>query len=352
MGSLSRGRRFKAGAKKGPARVNFARTRPNQSNMRSGAGSSAEMIAASRVVHRVESVLLGVPVRIACASASSAAAVRKACAAWDGARDPAAAPLLIEVREGARSAGLYSPRIDVAGGRITLSGTGVAAVADAAGGRAVCTLSPELLTSPDALLNDVLEPLCLFLATHNGRVPIHASGVQLGDLAILFSGPSGAGKSSLALAASRAGMPVMSEDTVYVQQEPHLAVWGWQGAIHLLAKDAGAAAGPPRLRNGRVKFAIEPCGGRETRVPATSATLCLLRHGERASLAPISQDHALAGLGPLEPGFDLLQDEIEAVVTQLTRNGAWLLTLSGSPDEAVALVRREAEALRSRATSR
>jgi hypothetical protein len=352
MGILSRSRWFKAGTKKDRARMNFARTRPNQSNMRSGAKPSAQMIPASRVLHRVEAVLLGVPVRIACASASSAASVRKACAAWNGARDRAAAPLAIEVREGARSAALDSPRIDVAGGRITLSGTAVAAVGDAAGRRAACTLSPELLASPDALLADVLEPLCLFLATHNGRVPIHASGVQLDDLAILFSGPSGAGKSSLALAASRAGMPVISEDTVYVQQEPHLAIWGWQGPIHLLAKDAGAAAGPPRLRNGRVKFAIEPCGGRVVREPASLATLCFLQHGERASLAPISQDRALAGLGPLEPGFDLLQDEIEAVVTQLTQNGAWLLTLSGSPEQAVALVRREAEALRGRATSR
>nr|WP_166180436.1 hypothetical protein [Altererythrobacter segetis] len=310
------------------------------------------MIAASRLVHRVEAVLLGMPVRIACAGAASAASVRKACGTWDGAPDRAAAPLLIEVRESARSAMLESPRIEVAGGRMTLSGRGVAAAADAAGRRAVCTLSPELLGSPGALRADVLEPLCLFLATRNGRVPIHASGVELDALAVLFSGPSGAGKSSLALAASRAGMAVISEDTVYVQQEPHLAIWGWRGPIHLLAKDAGTSAGPPRLRNGRVKFAIEPYQGRAAREPATSATLCLLQHGERASLAPISQERALAGLGALEPGFDLLRSEIEAVLARLTANGAWLLTLSGSPEEAVALVRKEAEALRGRATGR
>jgi hypothetical protein len=351
MGILSRGGGFKAGVKK-TGRVNFARIRPNQSHMRSGAEPSVQTIAPGRAVHRVEAVLLGVPVYIACASASSAAAVRKACAAWDGARDRAAAPLLIDVREGTRFAAADSPRIDVAGGHMTLSGTGVAAAADAAGRRATCAISPELLASPDALLAQVLEPLGLFLATRNGRVPIHASGVQLDGLAVLFSGPSGAGKSSLALAASRAGMPVISEDTVYVQREPELAIWGWQGPIHLLAKDAGATAGPVRWRNGRVKFAIEPRGDRTAWEPATAATLCLLRHGERASLVPISQDRALAGLGPLETGFDLLRPEIEPVLAQLTESGAWLLTLSGSPEEAIALVRRKAEVLRGRAISR
>jgi beta-phosphoglucomutase-like phosphatase (HAD superfamily) len=67
---------------------------------------------------------------------------------------------------------------------------------------------------------------------------------------------------------------------------------------------------------------------------------------------PISQDRALAGLGPLETGFDLLRPEIEPVLAQLTESGAWLLTLSGSPEEAIALVRRKAEVLRGRAISR
>jgi hypothetical protein len=337
--------------------------------MRSGAGSAAEAMMACGIArhgsrqssrhlgqspagHCVEAALLGMPVRIACPSAADAAAVRQACVAWVGACDGFAPPLVITLGRGARSAVPDSSAIDVAGARMTISGTGIEAVADAAHRSAAATLSPQLLASPAALLAHVLEPLGLFLATRNGRVPIHASGVQLDDLAVLFSGPSGAGKSSLALAASRAGLPVMSEDTIYVQREPQLAIWGWQGPIHLLARDAGAAAGPLRLRNGRVKRAIEFPGMRRTGKPLAATTLCILRHGERASLTPISQACALASLGPLERGFDLLAVDIEAALSLLTRNGAWWLTLSGSPDEAIALVRQQAESLRRRAAGR
>jgi hypothetical protein len=318
-------------------------TAPQRHSPRSGGALSG---------HWVEAVLLGMPVRIACACASNAAWVRKACVAWSGPCERSADPLAIELRRGVRCATPDFPRIEVSGERLFLSGAGIEAVADAANRTAVCAQAPEVLALPDVLLGHVLEPLGLFLATRNGRVPIHASGVQLDDLAILFTGPSGAGKSSLAMAASRAGITVISEDTIYVQREPRLAIWGWQGPIHLLAKDAGTATGPPRVRNGRVKLALDPCESRTALQPSTAATLCILQHGERVSLAPISQAAALAGLGPLEPGFDLLERDIEAALADLTTNGAWLLTLSSSPDEAIALVRQEAVRLRNRATAR
>ncbi|MXO58902.1 hypothetical protein GRI89_05030 [Altererythrobacter salegens] len=47
----------------------------------------------------------------------------------------------------------------------------------------------------------MLEPLALFLVSHNRRIPIHASAIRAGETAILFAERSGAGKSSLALAA-------------------------------------------------------------------------------------------------------------------------------------------------------
>jgi hypothetical protein len=47
---------------------------------------------------------------------------------------------------------------------------------------------------------------------------------------------------------------------------------------------------------------------------------------------------ALAALGPPEPGFDLLATEIEAGLRRITRRGAWRLTLSAEPREAIALL--------------
>ena len=76
-----------------------------------------------------------------------------------------------------------------------------------------------------------------------------------------------------------------------------------------------------------------------------------LTRAERVRMLEQITDEII-GLGPLEPGFDLLEREIEPALELLTRNGAWLLTLSGSPDEAIALIRQEAERLRGRATRR
>jgi hypothetical protein len=66
--------------------------------------------------------------------------------------------------------------------------------------------------------------------------------------------------------------------------------------------------------------------------------LCVLDFGPAAALARIDQAEALRRCGPLEAGFDLLQGPIEAALDTLTRNGAWRLTLSPRPAEAIALL--------------
>ena len=56
------------------------------------------------------------------------------------------------------------------------------------------------------------------------------------------------------------------------------------------------------------------------------------------ALTRLEAQRALELLHPLEPGFDLLAPDIHAVHRRLCRNGAWLLGLSKSPDEAIALI--------------
>jgi hypothetical protein len=287
---------------------------------------------------RCDRTLLGIPTVLICEGAAEQKAVQAASARWTGGRDPTASALTIELRTRPDVSNGSSVEYVVLGSRMTLRGGGVDGLANAATRTARCTISPDLFARPDDLLALVLEPLVLFLATHNGRVPIHASAIRVGNLAILFAGASGAGKSSLALAAHRAGLSVLSEDTVYIRPGPSPAIWGWNGPVHVLPQDTANTASAIRIRNGRVKHAIalEPTSAIDP--PANSAVVCVLGRAAHPALTRLKAQAALHLLHPLEPGFDLLQAEIHSVHRQLCGKGAWLLGLSGDAREAIALI--------------
>ena len=71
---------------------------------------------------------------------------------------------------------------------------------------------------------------------------------------------------------------------------------------------------------------------------ADHAALCLLRFGDAVALEPIDPADAVRAFAVLEPGFDLLADDIAAAVAALAQRGVWSLTLSRWPDEAIALL--------------
>jgi hypothetical protein len=295
--------------------------------------------------------LLGVPIRLICRAPGEREAVQAATAHWRGETDPTAKPLTIHVQSCAGLDGTSPLQFDVSGSQLVLRGRGIHGLANPARQSARCDLSPDWFDRPADLLTLVLEPLALFMATQNARTPIHASGIRLGQTAILFAGRSGAGKSSLAMAAHRAGLTVMSEDTVYVRSQPELAIWGWNGPIHLLPGEAPPAA-PVRIRNGRAKHAVAFENAASDTEPPKSAVVCILRHAARPSLLPLGTRAALDLLAPLEPGFDLLAPAVHAAQRQLCKNGAWLLGLSKSPDEAIALVLENLDRLREARTDR
>ena len=203
-------------------------------------------------------------------------------------------------------------------------------------------MSPSLAAAPERLARDVLEPVLLFLLTRRGRTPIHAAGVVIGERTVILAGASGAGKSCLALAATAAGFPLLSDDTLFVERGSPPTIWALPRPIHVFDEDVrGAPAGPERLRNGKFKRAV--AGGRRLSVSRRPPALCLLVRRTEASLAPLSEAEALAALPPLEPGFDLLADEINAVFAKLAEGGAWRLTLSADAADAIALLRARFE---------
>lgn len=273
------------------------------------------------------------------------AAARAAYAAWAGL--PAAddqAPLRIRLALGPESADRREADVRVDGARLTIDAPGVQGGADAARREAWCTVPPALAADPERLAAEVLDTLVLFLLTRAGRIPVHAAGVMVGGRAVVLAGPSGTGKSTLALAALRAGLPVLSDDTVYVQLAPRLRVWGLPRPIHVFPHDfshdaPAGAGGSLRLRSGRWKAAVVPDDAGHARM-AEHAVLCLLERGDRVALHPIDAGYAVERMAALvEPGFDHFRDRLPAAVRALAAGGAWRLTLSADPGEAIRVLR-------------
>jgi len=154
---------------------------------------------------------------------------------------------------------------------------------------------------------------------------------------VLLAGRSGSGKSSLALAAQRQGLEVLCEDTCFVQLEPSLSVWGWPGAIHLDPKDAPEGQFAQRTRGGRQKVAVPRLVSRPF---ADYALLIAIEPGDNLRLERITAEKVCGLLRPVEPGFSRMRREIGHALQLLAGEGAWQLTLSGNPDDAVALLRQ------------
>ncbi|HEY2446891.1 MAG TPA: hypothetical protein VGI20_14240 [Rhizomicrobium sp.] len=182
---------------------------------------------------------------------------------------------------------------------------------------------------------EAINTIVLFLVAHAGRTPIHASAVMIGDRAIVLAGRSGSGKSSLAQAADRAGLPVLSDDTVFVQVEPSFRVWGRTEAIHLREADVPAGVtGGIRIRAGRLKRALPVARPRRN---ADQALLCVIGQGGNFGLEPIQQEEAVRMLTEApEPGFEFYGARSEEAVRAVAAGGCWRLTLSRDPDAAIA----------------
>jgi hypothetical protein len=189
------------------------------------------------------------------------------------------------------------------------------------------------------VLADFINTLVLFMIGHAGRVPLHASAVMLGDTAIVFAGASGAGKSSLALAASSVGLPLLSDDTIFVQTVPIFRIWSLAGPIHVFEKDAPRnAQGGMRFRGGRWKKSLV---APERRHMAERAVLCVLGRGDEPALEPLALEAAVAALTVTpEPGYQFYGEASVAAARALAASGAWQLILSPNPMAAIALVRR------------
>lgn len=309
------------------------------------------------LAHAAVLPVLGIPVRFESDAAPVVAAVEEALRVWRALERraellspaPRARPrvrLLLRGEAGEPGGALPLAARLVGRERILVASAGAAAWADVPGMEAVGHVAPALLEDPERF-REVLDTLVLFLLTRLDRHPVHAAAVALGARGLLLAGPSGAGKSSLAYAAHRAGLRVLSDDAVYVQLDPRCRVWGLARPFHLVPE---AAAHFPELinapivlrGNGKRKILVAAGGsGTPDDAPVLDQPgLCILERGRGAvAFERMSADAAVERLlGALEPGFDLFRETIEPVLRALAAGGAWRLRLSDEPAAAIACI--------------
>ena len=282
---------------------------------------------------------LGVPTLILSDDAGLLETARVAYDDWR-AQPPFAEPVItLRLEVGGDSGALEEARIGVEGSRLALGGAGVAGWADAISRRAHGVAPRRLIGAPEALAEAVTDTLLLFLLARTDRTPLHAAGVMLGDTALVLAGPSGSGKSTLSLAAMTRELPILSDDTLYIQLQPGVRIWGFRRPIHVFPADAPRFNHATRRRGGKLKTVIPLSPGAAGPLVADKATLILLERGDRLALTPIDAKTALAGLSRLDAGFDLLPQESGAAARALAGDGAWRLTLARDPGAAIDFLR-------------
>lgn len=284
----------------------------------------------------VKLVPFGIPTLIIADDPQLLAAASAAYANWLAER-PVCEPMIeLRLEIGRPSTTDVSLDIVVDGSRLRLKGRGCEGMADAATGKASAIASPQVANDPVALV-DVLDTLLLFLLARRGPTPVHASAFMLGDVAIVLAGRSGSGKSTLALAAAQRGYPVLSDDMVFVQQEPGFALWGFPRPIYVFPEDAPVGEHATRTRNSKVKSAV-PLGRAALR--AEQAALVVLERGTELAIRPIGVQEAVDSLMKLDAGFDLLEAESRNAIEVLASCGAWRLTLGADALGAIDFVTR------------
>ncbi len=284
------------------------------------------------MIQQREFALMGLPTTIIADDAALLAAACAGYADWaDGVPELGASGIVLRLALGDGSSTDVSFAIRVEGSRLAIRGPAIVGEADARMRSGGCRVPRSLIDDPIALAS-VVDTLLLFLLARAGRTPLHAAGILHEGRALVLAGRSGSGKSTMALAAAARGLPILSDDTLYVQLAPHLRLWGFPRPIHVFPQDAPPGLHPIRERGGKHKAAVP--------VPhvarcADEVVLLVLERGHRLDWAPLAADEVQAALGQLDPGFDLLAEASATAIAALARRGAFRLTLAADPREAI-----------------
>jgi hypothetical protein len=213
-----------------------------------------------------------------------------------------------------------------------------------AGAEDLWLLSRPLFTLP---LVEVLE--------RRGLHCLHAAGVAIGDRAVLLPGTSGAGKSTLALALARAGLPLLSDDMVFLSPSREtVTVHGFPDEVDVTEETAGWFAGLDEAlvrREGpwpKHRLWIEDLPGASIAPDCVPGLLLLPEvSGEpRSRVEPVSAGEALVAITPnvllTDPAAS--QAHLDALAALVRASRCHRLLVGRDFDDLPALVRELAEA--------
>jgi hypothetical protein len=215
-------------------------------------------------------------------------------------------------------------------------------------------VSPQTAADP-YFWNELLLPIALgVLGTTIGIVPIHAACLDRNGRALLIAGPSGAGKSTLAVALSRQGLSLVSDDWTYVGSDGNgLTTYGLRASVKLLPDAAHHFPELNRMRpakslNGEMAYEVDPrhvfgCSVRFDSKP--SSLLFLERLGEACcEFIPIVpstiESFFEANSERLPSEFAPAMARRSEIIGQLARIDCCLLKTGLSPKETATAVRR------------
>jgi hypothetical protein len=114
-----------------------------------------------------------------------------------------------------------------------------------------------------------------------------------------------------------------------------LRIWGLPGPIHVFECDAPAGEYATRERAGKIKAMVPLPKADMQRSCVQHAIPVIVYRSDDVSLEPIAPDLGLQHMMTLDAGFDLLRSESECAFRALLAGGAWRLTLSRDPAEAI-----------------
>jgi hypothetical protein len=191
----------------------------------------------------------------------------------------------------------------------------------------------------------VLVPPILMLLNRCDRHPVHAAAIRRGSVGLLLHGPSGAGKSTTCIAASRAGLEVLSDDAIRVQRMPSLRVWGMPGHVHLLP-DAAArfdvtrdAQLAHRLANGKLKHVVPvPASAHPPFVDHVGVVLLERAEGPLTCRPASAEEIIDTIMNASESTFDGYPEGRLPAAEAIAATGGWKIRLSSDPSETVALL--------------
>lgn len=302
--------------------------------------------------HVIELPVLGLHVRFASNAAAVIDIVNSAFSAWSVldplpvSGDSLALNVTLIVQPGDEGDERAHVRYRLVGRRVLLATRGSMGLVDPATREATAWVTPAFVADTQHFRYSLVEAVTMALITEFDRQPFHAACLVGNGGALLLTGPSGVGKSSLTWAALQSGrdVRVIAEDTVFLQTDPALRIWGLPGYLHLPADMARLypeldGLQPTVLNNGKTKLAIDlrsPAMAAMTPFVERAVVCELTRAGNEPGIRRVGRPEMLDRLtGRMEHGFDRFSDTIGRPLNAIVADGGWVMELPAEPTMAL-----------------